>query len=201
MKHCKIVIGLVWLSILVFGHVAPVDAASLQQVSMLKPSVSPTKARHLKPGLRVEYIPGFVRHIDEIASKGNGHDGGILATLDWHNADGKVMTSGLKDGVVAKITGFINFASAGDYVLTIQSNDGVRLTIGGKLIIDDPEVHPERFSPNVTVQIETPGWYPLRLLYFERRGSSTMELYWQPPGVSGFDFVPASAFAHQSAGE
>lgn len=198
MKRCNIVTGLAWVLITVFTVVATTGAASLQQVSMLKPAASAIEARDLKPGLRVEYIPGFFRHVDEITNKNKGSDGGILATLDWSNGDGEVMTSGLADGVAARITGFINFARPGDYVLAIQSNDGVRLTIGRKLIIDDPELHPDRFSPNVSVQIDTPGWYPLRLLYFERKGASTMELYWQPPGANGFDYVPANAFAHQA---
>lgn len=198
MKHFNAVNSLIWLSMLAFIHAAPAGAASPQQVSMLKPAAGPAGSLDLKPGLRVEYIPGFVRHIDEIADKEGNQGGGILNTLEWNNDDGEVMTSGLEDGVAARITGFVNFSKAGNYVLAIQSNDGVRLSIGGELIIDDPDVHPERFSPNVSVRIETPGWYPLHLLYFERKGTSTLELYWQPPGAKGFDYVPANAFAHRS---
>jgi hypothetical protein len=196
MKRSDIALGLAWFSMVVFAIVAAAGAASTQQVSLFKPAAPPAAAKDLKPGLRVEYIAGFIRHIDEIADQGKGRDGGILKTLDWSNADGEVLTSGRDDGVAARITGFINFGRSGEYVLAIQSNDGVRLSIGGKLIIDDPQAHPDRFSPNVSVRIETPGWYRLYLLYFERKGASTMELYWQPPGANGFDYVPATAFMH-----
>lgn len=182
---------------MVFAVAATAAAASMGQVSLLKPADPPARTADLKPGLRVRYIAGLIRHVNEIAGLGQGRDGGILKTLDWSSADGEVLTSGRDDGVAARITGFINFARSGDYVLAIQSNDGARLTIGGKLIIDDPAAHPERFSPNVSVRIGTPGWYRLHLLYFERKGSSTMELYWQPPGANGFDYVPANALAHK----
>ena len=47
------------------------------------------------------------------------------------------------------------------------------------------------------VVIAEPGWYPFRLIYFEKRVTSTVELYWKPPGGSGdMDFVPEEAFAH-----
>ena len=49
--------------------------------------------------------------------------------------------------------------------------------------------------------IDKPGWYPISLLYFEKRNTSTLELYWQPPGTDEFVFVPAEAFAHLPADE
>ena len=91
----------------------------------------------------------------------------------------------------------MNFSEAGDYVLAMQSNDGVRLEIGGKLIINDPTVHSDRFSELITVQITEPGWSPLSLQYFERKATSTLELYWLKPGEEGrLGFVPAEALAH-----
>ncbi len=36
------------------------------------------------------------------------------------------------------------------------------------------------------------------MLYFQRKGTATLELYWKPPGQEDADFVlvPAEAFAH-----
>ncbi|NQV59832.1 MAG: hypothetical protein HQ502_09195 [Alphaproteobacteria bacterium] len=148
------------------------------------------------PGLAVEYIRLSARHVDDVESAGKGIPGEPLEMLDWNVGDGPVLTHADDDGIGARITGFINFPKAGDYLMAMQSNDGVRLFIGGQLVVEDPGVHGDRFSPNVTVQVRQAGWYPLYLLYFERKGTSTLELYWQPPGTEGFDFVPAEAFAH-----
>jgi hypothetical protein len=200
MTRTGVAVALLLISIaMTASHGLSADAAP-RQVSLTAPAATERIGQRLRPGLKVEYIHRFVRHIDEIVADSNVGNDDILRTLDWSAEDGEVMTSGRADGVAARITGFIKFPEAGDYVLAIQSNDGARLTIGDTLIIDDPDVHPDRFSPNVTVRIAKSGWYPLRLLYFERKGTSTLELYWQPPGAGGFDFVPADAFAHISDG-
>ena len=77
----------------------------------------------------------------------------------------------------------------------VQSNDGVRLNIGGKQIFEDPDIHGDRFSPELYVNITDPGWYSIRVLYFERANSSTLELYWQEP-EGDVVFVPTEAFGH-----
>ena len=49
----------------------------------------------------------------------------------------------------------------------------------------------------VQATVAEPGWYPLDILYFERKGTSTLQLFWLPPGASGDRvLVPAEAFGH-----
>ncbi len=48
----------------------------------------------------------------------------------------------------------------------------------------------------ISVEIEQAGWYPLEVLYFEKKNTSTVQLRWSPPGGVGFTAVPASAFKH-----
>ena len=52
------------------------------------------------------------------------------------------------------------FPRAGRYVLALQSNDGVSLSIDGQRILADPGVHTDRFSELVRVDIAKAGWYP-----------------------------------------
>lgn len=153
-----------------------------------------------KPGLAVCYMYGLVNHIDQLA----GWDidtkckpGPPLANLDWGVGDGKVLTSESTDGVMAKITGFIHLDKAGSYRFSMESNDGVRLLIDGKLIVEDPDVHSDRFSDIGTMDVTNPGWYPITIYYFERKNTSTLRLFWKPPGTEGtFPLVPGSALAH-----
>jgi hypothetical protein len=157
-------------------------------------------AESLKPGLGVTYYAGVFNSTDEIpgwAEYKKGKKGEPILMLDYNVGDGEVLTSGRVDEVAADIRGFIRFDTAGTYTMAMQSNDGVDLTIGGKSIIKDTEVHADRFSELVPVEITEPGWYPFHLLYFEKRITSTVELFWNPPGEGGtMDFVPAEAFAH-----
>jgi hypothetical protein len=90
----------------------------------------------------------------------------------------------------------IRFPEAGRWLLTTQSNDGVRVRVGGTVIIEDPDVHPDQFAPNAELNIGEPGWYEIAVTYFERKNTSTLKLFWQPPGQTEFAIVPAEAFVH-----
>jgi hypothetical protein len=80
--------------------------------------------------------------------------------------------------------------------MTAQSNDGVRVRLAGAIVIEDPGVHSDQFAPNAEISIAQPGWYEIAVTYFERKNTATLQLYWQPPGKSEFEIVPATAFSH-----
>lgn len=154
----------------------------------------------LKPGLAVCYIYEFVRHVDEFA-EWEGHrkcePGEPLTMLDSRAGEGNVLTSSSADGVMAKITGYIHLDQPGRYAFSFESNDGVRLEIDGEPILEDPDVHSDRYSDIGHFEVAEPGWYPLSIGYFERKGTSTLRFFWGPPGTEGtLPLVPAEALAH-----
>ncbi len=154
----------------------------------------------LKPGLGVTYYLNRFNHIDELlleAEMTKGHKGKPLPQLNYKVEHGNVLTSDREDMIGAMIYGFIRLDKKGVYTFLLQSNDGVELHLGGKRIYRDGAVHADDFSPPLTIMVDQPGWYAVDLAYFEKRNTSTLELYWQPPGGKGDPvFVPASAFAH-----
>lgn len=178
----------------------PPAAQAAEVVTGLKPASPQPAADKLAPGLAVTYYFNVFNHTREIpdwAKYKDGVKGEPILILDYFVGDGDVLTSGRADEVGADIRGYMNFPVAGTYTIAMRSNDGVDLNIGGERIVYDPEVHSDRFSDLVPVEIATPGWYPLHLLYFEKRVTSTLELYWLKPGDTGqLDFVPEDAFAH-----
>jgi len=154
----------------------------------------------LKAGLEVCYMYEFVRHIDQFA-KWEGHrkcwPGEPLTDLNSRVGEDKVLTSKSVDGVMARIKGYIHLETTGPYKFAFESNDGVRLTIDGELIVEDPDVHSDRFSEVGTMEVLKPGWYPLSIDYFERKGTSTLRFLWRPPDTEGdMSVVPAKALAH-----
>ncbi|MFQ5974217.1 MAG: PA14 domain-containing protein [Alphaproteobacteria bacterium] len=169
-------------------------------VGGLAPIAEQPNPAALVPGLAVTYyynIFNFVDEIPELARFQAGEAGDPILALDYNVGSGRVLTSRQQDGVGAMIRGLINFPEAGTYHLAMQSNDGVELSIGGHVIVSDPNVHADRFSELIPVEIAEPGWYPLDLLYFEKRNTSTLELYWSTPSEDeALEFVPAEAFAH-----
>jgi hypothetical protein len=136
------------------------------------------------------------RHVDEVEEAGDGEPGPPLPQLDYQSGAGTVLTSDHADMVGARIRGFINFDQPGRWLLATQSNDGVRVRIDGKIIINDPDVHSDQFSMNAELNIAAPGWYKLEVSYFERKSTSTLQLYWQPPGGTEFVIVPAAAYGY-----
>ncbi len=156
---------------------------------------------NLQPGLQVCYIDGLIRHIDEMvrleASK-PCEPGPNLRLINSSVGGGTVLTSNLNDGVMARITGFIHLDTAGTYLFTFESNDGVRLEIDGQMILEDPDVHSDRYADYGRMEVTEPGWYPLTVRYFERKNTSTLRFFWQPPGTEGtMPRVPAEALAHR----
>ena len=171
-----------------------------RHVKTLGPLAQPDPAS-LAPGLAVTYhfhIFNTVGEIPQWSRNNKSVEGTPLPALDYSVGSGKVLTSDRADGVGATITGLIRFPAAGRYVLAMRSNDGVSLSIGGQRILADPGVHTDRFSELVRVDIKEAGWYPLDLLYFEKRSTSTLQLYWAQEAVGeSLRLVPPEAFAHQ----
>lgn len=161
-------------------------------------------SKRLEAGLSVDYYRNFFRRIEDFEEWMEDHEGEPgkpLPALDYRVGGGAVLTSRYTDGVGAKIDGLIHLAKPGTYAITVRSNDGFVLDIGGVPLLEDPDVHSDRYSRIAKLAIARPGWYALSILYFERKNTSTLELYWRPPGEedAGMVIVPPAAFAHLKA--
>lgn len=157
-------------------------------------------AAEVKPGLAVLYFEDFYRHISQMptgeAALKEGKPGKPIPHLNHRFGEGPVFDSGLNRGVGVQMNGFIKFPSSGKYLIRARSNDGIRIFINNQKVIDDPTVHADTFSAAAQIDIDKTGWYPLFLQYFQRKGTATLELYWQGPGQADFSIVPADAFGH-----
>ena len=153
----------------------------------------------LKPGLAVKYVPWEFNHVDEvlqIARSNRPRPGTPIPMLNYNVGNGKVLTSENTDLIGALIDGFVHMQKPGKYLFALQHNDGVRFFLGGKKIYENPGVTADVYSPHIEITISEGGWYPLSMIYFEKRNTSTLELYWQPPGEEDFKFVPAANLGH-----
>ncbi|HMB75780.1 MAG TPA: PA14 domain-containing protein [Kiloniellaceae bacterium] len=165
-----------------------------------KPASPQPDAAALKPGLAVLYFFNFFRHIDELIEwedYKDGESGPPIERLNFRSGTGDVLTSENDDGVGAKMTGFIHLEKAGTYNFAFESNDGVRLVIDGKTVVEDPDVHADRFSDIGIMTAPEPGWYPITVWYFERKNTSTLRFHWLPPETEGtMPLVPREVLAH-----
>ena len=108
----------------------------------------------------------------------------------------KVFGSGSNRGVGMRLNGLLQFKEPGVYDLQALSNDGIIMYVADVLALNDPEQHSDRLSNLAHVRIEKPGWYPVAVQYFQRKGTAVLKLFWQTPGSSGQVPVPAGAYAH-----
>ncbi len=188
---------LIRLTCLLLAGLALATAAVAEPFTDGKPlDPQPTDAERVS-GLSTHYFFDYFNHIDELYEKSGGEPGEPIPNLN-HVAfeDGKVLTTDRPMGVGAHIRGMIRFETAGTYVLKLQSNDGVRLFIGGVHLHTDPEIHAARWSPDLEYVVEQPGWYDFTLDYYQRKGTSALRMKWVPPGGEE-EIVPESAFAHR----
>ena len=150
-------------------------------------------------GLSVKYVPKMMRDVKALnyfAKKKRGKDGPPLMHLDWKSGADKVLTSDAYDGVGAIINGLIHFDTDGTHRFTVESNDGVRITLGGQMILEDPDVHADRFSEIVDVEVPEAGWYPVEILYFERKNTSTLRLLTAGPEGGDLEIIDPSRLGH-----
>lgn len=156
-------------------------------------------AETLKQGLAVAYQDTMVRSVYEFIedSDSDFEQGPPLTKLDYQAGSRDVLTYNRNDGVAARIVGFIHLPEAGRYLFAAESNDGVVIDVNGKTIIKDPGVHADQFSENGKVNATAPGWYALRIHYFERKNTSLLRLYWQPPGADKMVVIPPEQLAYQ----
>lgn len=177
---------------------------SLAQVRGNKPSgpiavtpVTPQPAADkIKQGLSVSYFFGLINNISEIPADAKGKAGPPLPHLDWNVGFKNVLTSDREDGVQAIIVGYIKLDKPGLWKFAVNSNDGVRLSIGGKKIYELPGVQPDVMSDVFEVNAPEAGWYALNILYFEKRNTSSLQLYWAPPGTADLAIVTPAALGY-----
>jgi mono/diheme cytochrome c family protein len=100
-------------------------------------------------------------------------------------------------------TGFLKVPHTGEYTFTLDSDDGSRLTVAGRTVIEYDGIHGEGKPKTATVPLEA-GRVPVRLDYFQGRHGKGLTVSWTGPGFTvrrlsatataageGFDLVAA----------
>jgi hypothetical protein len=175
---------------------------SMQKESLLTQASPPPKpifltgltpaevdAEVIQPGLNVTYyLKFFKRDVTYLQHMRKGEyrkkEGKPIMELDHQFGERNVFDSGKSRGVAMQMRGYINFPQSGAYSMQALSNDGILLNISDQL------------SNIAEITIDRPGWYPLAIDYFQRKGTAALKLYWKTPGDADFAIVPASAYGH-----
>jgi hypothetical protein len=188
---------LLQIIVLVGGYLAGIPASLALDPVVGAALWSPQPAvSELRPGLAVTYDYARRVHVDDVEVLSNPVIGKPLDNIAHRTIDGKVLTAKRAMMVAAHIRGLIRFEAPGTYTFRIESNDGVKARIGGQQIWVDPEIHPNRWSPPIPLVIDTPGWYELWINYYQKKGTSALQLVWTIPGSESETHVPPEVLAH-----
>jgi tetratricopeptide (TPR) repeat protein len=78
--------------------------------------------------------------------------------------------------------GFIDMAQAGDYVFYLRSDDGGRLSIDNKKIIDNDGVHDGHLEKSYQIPLDR-GKHGIKLVFFENVSREALEVNYKGPGI------------------
>ncbi|CUH43332.1 PA14 domain-containing protein [Ruegeria atlantica] len=134
-----------------------------------------------KAGLNVKYVgTGTQRkirnltHAKQLLPK--AQPGQPLIGLDYRdtNEGEDVLTFDHHYNVAAEITGYMRFDSPGVYELETWSNDGIDAWVGGQQIGKVNSIQGCEANQRTEVEVPKAGWYPLKIIYFQKLGTSCL---------------------------
>jgi hypothetical protein len=210
MLRCTVALVLFWMIIALTGcggmkSIGGEEGSGvLEPISWPRPAFLQAEKKQTAPGLSVIYSSNKIRHISEMPSRKwmvkKGSPGEPIQVIAHQFGNGEVFGSGKSREVCVQMQGYLNFKETGIYLIKANSNDGIRVFLDNKRILNDPDVHAARFTPDAEIEIKQPGRYTILVRYFQRKGKATLEMYWKTPGTDRFDIIPAMAYSHDSHG-
>ncbi len=100
-----------------------------------------------------------------------------------------------ENGFSVRWTGNVTAPVTGSYRFQTQSDDGVRLWVGGTLVIDNWTDHANTTDTSVALTLTAGQRYPIRLEFYDRWSWATIKLLWIAPGATQGVIVPLNALS------
>ncbi|MGV9249898.1 PA14 domain-containing protein [Streptomyces sp. NPDC003697] len=114
--------------------------------------------------------------------------------LDFDNLEPRLsFTTGQSDDVSVRWTGRLVPEETGPHTFSITGDNGFRLLIDGRTVIDHWVDDWDREQTSAPVELTAGRSYDIKVEYFEHYGGSNLHVRWTPPGGTK-EPVPQSAF-------
>lgn len=155
-------------------------------VALTKLPFTPPVTADTQPGLQVTAYQGRWDKLpifDQLKPVGQGIAGKPSAVVNLPSADNYALL----------FRGFIKIPADGLYTFYMSSDDGSRLKIGNKVVLDHDGLHgPGDMSGLARLKA---GLHPIRLEYFESSGNESLQLDWEGPGLEKQEIPPSAYFS------
>jgi len=150
----------------------------------------------LKPGLIGEYF-SFSQAIEEfptVAVEKTPHLRRIDKEIAFESTEAKFAGTDFEDQFFVRWTGVIRIPADGKYTFYAESDDGSRVFIESKLVVDNGGLHGmEEKSGEIDLKA---GDHEIRVEFFENSGGAGCKLSWEAKGIEK-KIMPATAFFHK----
>lgn len=100
---------------------------------------------------------------------------------------------GLESNYLSFLDGALHVPEDGRYGLRLSSDDGSRLSIDGRVVIDHDGLH-ALAAKEASVDLAR-GWHTIAVRHFEAGGGAELKLQWRRPSATEFEVIPPSAVA------
>lgn len=152
--------------------------AHLRELSLPEPVAETGK----QPGLHYHLYRGTFRKLPDFSSL-EPVKSGVTQTLQTDQLAGDPL-----DEYALAFEGYLHFPKTGIYRVSLLSDDGSRLYLHDKVVIDNDGPHPAQELSYLTRMSE--GWHPVRIEYFEASGESKLTLFIEGEGVARQETKP-----------
>ena len=129
--------------------------------SVMEADAEYMEAKQVKPsqkGIAFAYYEGLFTHTDDMKTRGQKQDEGVLSNITIEQAPAK-------DHFGYDFKGLLQVPAKGIYNFSCYSDDGSRLYIDGKLVVDNNGSHSAK--ENMGRIALDKGFHDIRVLYFE----------------------------------
>src|SRR5262245_23186430 len=122
----------------------------------------------------------------------------VEKNVDYGEVDGEFHGTRLSENFYARWTGILRVEKEGKTQFWTESDDGSRLTIDGKVVVDNGGSHPMTLKGG-SAEL-TAGDHEVKIEYFQGAGGAGCKVSWEPPGGPRQP-IPAKAFFHRKGAE
>ena len=151
-----------------------------------------------EPGLIGEYfdIGSALSELPAISTDKKPIVTRVDKVINFESTMEKFYGTQLVDFFYIRWNGTISIPKDGSYTFTLESDDGSRLFIDGKQVIDHDGLH-EMQEKTGNVELKA-GDHSIKVEFFDNDEDAGCKLSWQPPGgIKGI--VPAAVLSHSAA--
>ncbi|HVT11761.1 MAG TPA: glycoside hydrolase family 3 C-terminal domain-containing protein [Fimbriimonadaceae bacterium] len=129
-----------------------------------------------QPGLTGEYWTNMTFQGDPKISRTDS-----AINFNWDNE--APASNFPREGYSVRWTGFLTAPETGDYEVSITSDDGMRLMLDGKTIVEDWGEHAAK-TTTATVSLRQGQKVPIRVEYYQNGGQASARLGWKRLGAT-----------------